>query len=185
MRRKQLCKKVATIILAATMVFTEVPVMAGDFVDGTTENIPLEVTQEDEKQETLEAAEKDEEEITVDQEAVGDAEETDLDISDAEEKTDEISVPAEQEYDTEDAEFISEESQETPAESVGEDEDNLLGGDTVVEASTSDWKYIYNSTGAALTEYLGEDGNVTIPVTIGGKKVIACKKISCGMQKLR
>ena len=172
MKRKQLCKKMAAVILTAAIIFTEGSVMAGDFSD----DMSLETVQEDVNQEDTVVTEEPEEKNTDKQEEVEVEDETDVDFSDTEEQYDEAELSTEQEDDTDVADFELAEEQETPAESVGVDEDNLLGGDTVIEASTSEWKYIYNSTGAALTEYLGEDGKVTVPANIDGKKVIACKK---------
>lgn len=172
MKRKQLCKKLAAVILTAAIIFTEGSVMAGDFSD----DVSLETVQEDANQDPTAVTEEPEEKIIDEQEGAEVEDETEVDFSDADEQYDETELSAEQEDDTDVADFVSAEEQEIPVESVGEDEDNLLGGDTVIEASTSEWKYIYNSTGAALTEYLGEDGKITVPATVDGKKVIACKK---------
>ena len=57
-----------------------------------------------------------------------------------------------------------------------QDDSELIGGGTVLESSTSEWKYIYNDLGAALIAYLGSSTSITIPKTIGGHNVIALKK---------
>ena len=174
MKRKQLYKRLFSGLLIGTMLLTEVPVMAEDFSDSEIVSQDVAEYVGDAVAEITE--EESDAEISADSE-----EETEVDFSDEEDVPD-ADIVVEQndsdETDAADVDVFQDALTDTDAEAVGEtqDEDNLLGGGTVVESSTTEWRYIYNKLGAALTEYYGSDENVTIPASIGGNKVIACKK---------
>ena len=170
MKRKQLYKRLFSGLLIGTMLLTEVPVMAEDFSDSeiVSQDVAEYVGEENTAAEITE--EESDAEISVDSE-----EETEVDFSDEESTADTDDTD---DADAADVDVFQDALTDTDAEAVGEtqDEDNLLGGGTVVESSTTEWRYIYNKLGAALIEYKGSDENVTIPASIGGNKVIACKK---------
>ena len=181
MRRKQIWKTLVSTLMIGAMLCTEVPVMASDFADGTDVSVTQEVAENVGQEETDGEAS----DVAVEDGALTDPEDAEVDFSDEEESDAAESDAADVEVEQEDAGVSEEVEAEDFADSEGssavelgqaEDEDNLLGGGIVVEASTADWKYIYNKLGAALTEYCGNDTSVTIPKTVGGNKVIACKK---------
>ena len=181
MRRKQIWKTLVSTLMIGAMLCTEVPVMASDFADGTDVSVTQEVAENVGQEETDGEAS----DVAVEDGALTDPEDAEVDFSDEEESDAAESDAADVEVEQEDAGVSEEVEAEDFADSEGssavelgqaEDEDNLLGGGIVVEASTADWKYIYNKLGAALTEYCGNDTSVTIPKTVGGNNVIACKK---------
>ena len=181
MRRKQIWKTLVSTLMIGAMLCTEVPVMASDFADGMDVSVTQEVAENVGQEETDGEAS----DVVVEDGALTDPEDAEVDFSDEEESDAAESDAADVEVEQEDAGVSEEVEAEDFADSEGssavelgqaEDEDNLLGGGIVVEASTADWKYIYNKLGAALTEYCGNDTSVTIPKTVGGNNVIACKK---------
>ena len=159
MKRKQLGKRVISIVTAATMLLSQGTVMASDLsVDSNgIENQEVAVYENEEEQDLTE------------------------EISDAEEDTDiEETIVLDQEEYSEGEEILGDEPEieqdlVLQLDEEADDTDEILGG-AVVEASTVDWKYVYNQLGAALTEYIGTDTHVTIPASIGGNKVIGVKK---------
>ena len=150
MKRKQLGKRVISIVTAATMLLSQGTVMASDLsVDSNgIENQEVAVYENEEEQDLTE------------------------EISDAEEDTDiEETIVLDQEEYSEGEEILGDEPEieqdlVLQLDEEADDTDEILGG-AVVEASTVDWKYVYNQLGAALTEYIGKDTHVKIPASIG------------------